>query len=74
MDDKMITERRVPIAPGKTRKTLTLPRELIARVRTFRFARQIDQESDAYVWLLERGLEAATAEQTKVGKPRTEKK
>jgi hypothetical protein len=48
----------VPVAPTKARKTLTLDKDLIARVRDYRHALKHDQESDAYAELLERGLEA----------------
>jgi hypothetical protein len=57
-----MTEDGVPIAANKTRKTVTLPKELVARVRQFRFRRQFDQESDAYAWLLEQALAAAERE------------
>jgi hypothetical protein len=64
----MTRERRVAVAPGKMRKTLTLPKELVARVRAFRFARQYDQESDAYAALLEMAL--AQVEREEQEKPR----
>jgi hypothetical protein len=48
----------VTIAQGKKRKAITLPKELIARIRVFRFRQEHEQESDAYVALLEKGLEA----------------
>jgi hypothetical protein len=59
----MIRERRVPVGPGKMRKTLTLPKELVARVRAFRHAHQFDRESDAYAELLKAGLDAFEGEQ-----------
>jgi hypothetical protein len=49
----------VPVAPDNTRKIITLPKVLAARIRAFRFARQLDTESQAYVELLALGLEAA---------------
>ena len=39
------------------RKTLRLPKTLVARVRAFRHAHLYDQESDAYAALLEKALE-----------------
>jgi hypothetical protein len=51
------------IGKNKVRKTLTLPRQLVARVRVFRFKGQFEQESDAYVWLIEQALEQAEREQ-----------
>jgi hypothetical protein len=60
---------RVPVAPNKARKTLTLPKDLIARVRDYRHARKHDQESDAYAELLELGLaKASDQEDRKAGK------
>ncbi len=57
------TERgQVAIAKGKKRKTITLPEELIARVRAFRFRGQYEEESDAYVALILAGLAALGAE------------
>jgi hypothetical protein len=53
----------VGIAAGKERKALTLPKDLIARVRAWRHARQIDPESEAYAQLLEKGLEASDREE-----------
>jgi len=53
----------VPVAPGKMRKALTLPKELAARVREFRFARKYVQESEAYIELIEKGLEAIEREE-----------
>jgi hypothetical protein len=55
---------RVPVAPGKMRKILTLPEGLAQRVREFRFARKYDRESEAYIELIERGLEAVEREET----------
>lgn len=40
-----------------TRKILTLPHELVARVRKFRFRREIDTETEAYRVLIAKGLE-----------------
>jgi hypothetical protein len=57
-----LRERRVPIAAGKKRKSITLAEALIRRVRQFRFQRQFEQESDAYAALLEKGLEAVERE------------
>ena len=60
----------MPIAAHKIRKALTLPRELVERVRAFRFAHQFDREGDAYSWLLERGLEAAEREKSEPARSR----
>ena len=43
-------------------EAIALSKDLVARVRAFRFARQIDQESDAYSWLLEHALAAVERE------------
>jgi hypothetical protein len=45
------------------RKALTLPKELAARVREFRFARKYVRESEAYIELIEKGLEAIEREE-----------
>jgi hypothetical protein len=63
MDSTTMVDDDVAIGKGKVRKTLTLPKELVARVRLFRFKGQFAQESDAYVWLIERALEQAEHEQ-----------
>jgi hypothetical protein len=70
MDVTAVTRKtpHVPIAPGKVRKALTLPKELVDRVRTWRHAHQIDPESEAYVALLEKGLEAVEREERKTDK------
>ena len=59
---EMTMESRVPVAADKMRKTLTLPKTLVARVRAFRFAKEYDQESDAYTALLEKALEGIDRE------------
>ena len=51
-----VKEARVAIAANKQRKVLTLPKELVARVREFRHDRRLEVESDAYVVLLEMAL------------------
>jgi hypothetical protein len=58
MESTIMGTSRVPPAPDKTRKIITLPKALAERIRAFRFARQYDRESEAYVVLLEAGLEA----------------
>jgi hypothetical protein len=58
-----LRERRVPIAAGKKRKSITLAEALIQRVRQFRFQRQFEQESDAYAALLEMALEQVEREE-----------
>jgi hypothetical protein len=55
---------RVPIGAGKIRKMVTLPEELVARVRRFRFRAELPQESDAYVYLLEKALADIEREQS----------
>jgi hypothetical protein len=59
---------RVPVAPGKMRKILTLPEALAQRVRDFRHARKYDRESEAYIELIEKGLEAVEREERKADK------
>jgi hypothetical protein len=54
---------RVGIAPGKVRKALTLPKELVDRVRVWRHAHRIDPESEAYAQLLEKALNASEREE-----------
>jgi hypothetical protein len=49
---------RVPVAPGKIRKIITIPERLAERIRLFRFDGHYTHESDAYVALLKAGLEA----------------
>jgi hypothetical protein len=61
----MTKGRHVPVGPDKQRKTLTLPKTLVARVRAFRHRHQHDQESDAYVALLEKALDADEREEQK---------
>jgi hypothetical protein len=67
MDMSTMGKHGVPIGAGKVRKTLTLPKVLVARVRTFRFRREFAQESDAYVWLLEWALEQVEREEQERG-------
>ena len=45
------------------RKTLTLLKTLVARVRRFRFTREYDQEGDAYAALLKKALDAVEREE-----------
>ena len=47
-----------------TRKILTLPHELVARVRKFRFRREIDTETEAYRVLIAKGLEGFGEEES----------
>jgi hypothetical protein len=54
----MVRERRLPVAPGKVRRTVTLSVELAERIRRFWHERMLDRESEAYELLLKRGLEA----------------
>jgi hypothetical protein len=61
---------RVPVAPNKTRKIITLPKTLAARIRAFRFSRQLDRESEAFVILLEAGLEALEREEETIPPPK----
>jgi len=59
----MAEEPNVAVGRGKIRKILTLPEELAARVRDFRFARKYDRESEAYIELIERGLKTVEREE-----------
>jgi hypothetical protein len=60
----------VPVAKGKMRKILTLPEALAQRVRDFRHARKYDRESEAYIELIEKGLEAIEREERPAPKGR----
>jgi hypothetical protein len=53
----MTLETGVPVGPDKAREILTLRKELIARIRAFRFRGRFEHKSEAYAYLLERGLE-----------------
>jgi hypothetical protein len=57
-------EKRLPIAKGKQRKSISISKQLIERIRRFRFERQFDEEAHAYEALLERGLEAFEKDKT----------
>jgi hypothetical protein len=59
----MAMERRVPVGAGKVREVLTLPKGLAVRVRAFRFRREFEQKSDAYIWLLEQALNQVEREE-----------
>lgn len=52
-----------------TRKILTLPHELVARVRKFRFRREIDTETEAYRVLIAKGLEGFGEEEAESEPP-----
>jgi metal-responsive CopG/Arc/MetJ family transcriptional regulator len=61
-----LRERRVPVAAGKVRRTLTLPEELVAEVEEWRGAqRPIPTESQAVAELLRQALERWREQNTK---------
>ena len=59
----------MPVNPETTdRKTLNLPKDLVRRVKSFRHQHELDTEAEAYVRLLEKGLEAFEREEREARK------
>lgn len=52
----------VPVAPDKTRTTITMPKALLERVRLYRFARHYESLSAALAALVEQALDHDQAE------------
>jgi hypothetical protein len=61
--------RRMPPPRGYVRKIITVPPEVAAAVKEYRFQHRLESDVDAYRLLIQKGLEAAEREEREA-KPR----
>jgi hypothetical protein len=60
-----VKKERMPPPKGYTRKLISLPPDLARAVKEFRFRRRLENDTEAYRLLIQKGLEAFEREDQK---------